>query len=264
MEPMHLADAEEYTQSIAQIMGGGWRQILLAEKLGVPQALGLSTRDWVEQRLGGYVRLSISDRRQAVTELKAEHPDMSTREIAEVIGVSHMTVANDLTPVKNVTDAGDFEAVTVKNFTPTFTPPADWKAPQVAQAQEAIAALPEDERERAVAVISQPAVPAATAVKMLENIAARPEEDRAVIYDLAESDDARDVSLALTKAAEMPPMPDPRETKLSALCMHVRGELRACAAMFPGDPLLPKFRSLIEQVEALRGEVQTLHKERTA
>lgn len=87
-------EAEEYTQSLGQIMAGGWRQIDLAQQLGIPEALGLTTQQWVEQRLGGYVRLSVSDRRAAAAELAAE--GASTREIGAVLGVHHSTVESDL------------------------------------------------------------------------------------------------------------------------------------------------------------------------
>lgn len=103
---MKSEHAEEYTQTLGQIVAGGWRQIALGEKLGVPKALGLSTRDWVEQRLGGYVRLSVEERHGAVKELTDE--GLSTRQIAAVTGVSHMTVANDvkkLTPEPAPIDA---------------------------------------------------------------------------------------------------------------------------------------------------------------
>lgn len=91
---MKAEDAEEYTQALGQVVAGGWRQVALGERLGVPEALGLSTKDWVEQRLGGYVRLSVPERREAVAELDAE--DMSTREIAGVLGVDQSTVVRDL------------------------------------------------------------------------------------------------------------------------------------------------------------------------
>lgn len=90
---MNAQDAEEYTQSLGQIVSGGWRQIALGEKLGVPKALGLSTEDWVKSRLGGYVRLSIAERREAVSELAEE--GRSNRDIAGVLGVSKDTVRND-------------------------------------------------------------------------------------------------------------------------------------------------------------------------
>jgi hypothetical protein len=87
---------------LGQIVGGSWRQILLAKKLGVHAALGLELNEWVRDRLGGYVRLEKSERLEVVKELAAD--GASTREIAEVIGVAHKTVARDLS-VSNDTKA---------------------------------------------------------------------------------------------------------------------------------------------------------------
>lgn len=108
---INAEDAEEYSQALGQVFGGGWRLIRYAERQGIPQALGLSTREWVEQRLGGYVRLSVSERREAVAELTAE--GMSSPQIAEVIGVSDQTVLRDRqssTNVENIVDAPQVEA----------------------------------------------------------------------------------------------------------------------------------------------------------
>jgi hypothetical protein len=91
-------DAEEFTQSLGQIVSGSWRQVALAKRLGVPQALGLTLEDWVATRLGGYVKLSIPDRREAVRNLTDE--GHSAREIAEIVGVSPDTAARD---VRNLT-----------------------------------------------------------------------------------------------------------------------------------------------------------------
>jgi hypothetical protein len=38
----------------------------------VPKALGFTTEQWVNDRLGGYVKMSIAERREAVKELAAE------------------------------------------------------------------------------------------------------------------------------------------------------------------------------------------------
>jgi hypothetical protein len=91
-------DAEEYTQALGQITAGAWRQIALAERLGVPRALGLSTREWVDQRLGGYVRLSISERREAVAELTTGEDALPNVKVAEVLGVGEATVRRDRSP----------------------------------------------------------------------------------------------------------------------------------------------------------------------
>jgi len=98
---MKSEDAEEYTQALGQVVAGGWRQIALGQRLGVPKALGLSTQEWVKQRLGGYVRQSIPDRRATTAEMRAE--GYSPGEISAVLGVSEMTVSRD-SHVTNVTE----------------------------------------------------------------------------------------------------------------------------------------------------------------
>ena len=91
---MNRDDAEEYTQALGQVVAGGWRQVALGVRLGVPKALGISTAEWVEGRLGGYVRLAVAERRQAVAELTEE--GLSQREAGEILGVSQKTVDRDL------------------------------------------------------------------------------------------------------------------------------------------------------------------------
>jgi len=59
----------------------------------IPQALGLSTREWVVDELGGYVRLSVEARREAVAELR---DTLSQRHIADLLGVGHATIVRDI------------------------------------------------------------------------------------------------------------------------------------------------------------------------
>jgi transposase len=59
----------------------------------------------VEQFIGGHIRLSIGDRREAVKELTAD--GLSQREVGEVLGVDHVTVANDLRAGENSPGADD-------------------------------------------------------------------------------------------------------------------------------------------------------------
>ena len=63
---MDRAEAEEFTQALGQVVAGSYRLIATAQRLGVPEALGITTRKWVNQRLGGYVRMGIPERREAV------------------------------------------------------------------------------------------------------------------------------------------------------------------------------------------------------
>jgi DNA invertase Pin-like site-specific DNA recombinase len=90
---MNKAEAEEYTESLGFIVAGSWRQIYLAQRLGVPKTLGLTLREWVEDRLGGYIRLTLPERREAVAELEEE--GMSTRQVADVLGIDQSTVVRD-------------------------------------------------------------------------------------------------------------------------------------------------------------------------
>jgi hypothetical protein len=95
---MSAEDAEEYTRALGQVMSGGWRQIALAQRLGVPEAIGMTTEDWVRDRIGGYVRLGIEERREAVRELtdKTGEFGLSQRQAAEVLGIGKDTVRRDL------------------------------------------------------------------------------------------------------------------------------------------------------------------------
>lgn len=91
---MKPEDAEEYTLALGQVVAGGWRQIALGQRLGVPKALGLSVDAWVKQRLGGYVKLSVEETRAAAVELKAQ--GHSQRQIKDALGVGKGTVSRAL------------------------------------------------------------------------------------------------------------------------------------------------------------------------
>jgi len=98
---MSAAEAEEFTAALGQVFSGGWRLIAHAHRQGIPRALGLTTEQWVMSRLGGYAKLPLSERREAVAELGAG--GLSQREIAGVLGVGAMTV-NRVLRVPNGTD----------------------------------------------------------------------------------------------------------------------------------------------------------------
>lgn len=169
---MNHEDAEEYTQSLGQIVSGSWRQVALAQRLGVPQALALTTQEWVEQRLGGYIRLSIPDRREAVKELTAAKEDggggMTTREAAEVLGIGHSTAGRDVKPVPNGTARRPFSETAVPEPVPNGTTvPGDDELP-VAPSDD------QDAPQEPESVEEQPDVAGQPAPEVLETRAERP------------------------------------------------------------------------------------------
>ncbi len=98
--------------------------------------VGLDTEDWVNNRLGGYVKMSIPDRREAVAELTADGD--SNRSIAEVIGVDEITVRRDINAA-NVADpdnkgngdnrSDDNTATNVASVVTTYTGEDEWYTP---------------------------------------------------------------------------------------------------------------------------------------
>lgn len=116
---MDKEDAEEYTQALSQVVAGSWRQIALAFKLEVPETLGLERREWVEDRLGGYMRMTIPDRKEAVAELADE--GMPIREIGDVLGIGHSTAARDLAGVPNGTEDHSEPIETQEDIVPNGT-----------------------------------------------------------------------------------------------------------------------------------------------
>lgn len=122
-----MDEAEEWTQSLGQIFAGSWRQIALAKRLDVPAALGLTTDQWVQDRLGGFVRLAMPERQEAARELTAPidagGQGMTQREAADVLGVGPATVNRDLQPpvphgTETTTSHAENEDQPVPNETP--------------------------------------------------------------------------------------------------------------------------------------------------
>lgn len=112
---MNPDDAEEFTDALGQIVVGAVRLADWAPKVGIPEALGMTHQEWAQRRLTGRVRLSKDERRQVVD----ANPDLSTRQLAEALGVDNKTIQNDRhrhdPPVENSTPAS---VPPVENSTP--------------------------------------------------------------------------------------------------------------------------------------------------
>lgn len=144
---------------------------------------------------------------------------------------------------------------TVDTFIPTTGP--DWPQYHVLEARSLLERIPEDERLKATKLIDQPGVPPKKGLAILGNLAEMPGPERARVFDLADSPDSRDQQLALTTAAALPPMPDPRLNRLESAI----SEIRAAARLFPGDPLnidltveVERIRDLIVRIRQQRSQ----------
>jgi hypothetical protein len=64
----------------------------------VPEAIGMTTDAWVRDRIGGYVRLGLDERREAVKELTDPEGEfhLTQRQAAEVLGVGQASVSRAL------------------------------------------------------------------------------------------------------------------------------------------------------------------------
>jgi DNA-binding CsgD family transcriptional regulator len=91
-------EATEYSKNIGQVATGNYGLIDFAiHTLGVPQALGISPDEWI-QELGGYVRWNIDQRRQAVKELT--EAGRTSSEIGAVLGIGETTVKEDKAAIR--------------------------------------------------------------------------------------------------------------------------------------------------------------------
>lgn len=134
-----------------------------------------------------------------------------------------------------------------------FMQGGDWRQSDVLRVRERLEELPEQERHDAAGVLEcAKLLDPALAVELVENIAAKKPAERQEVYRLSQSADPRDRSLALTKAAELPPMPDPRLGILDNACSI----LKAAIKPFPKDPLTPRISHLRDELRKVRGAVK--------
>ncbi len=161
----------------------------------------------------------------------------SYRDVEERTGISRST-ASDAT--RHVETAETY---------PAMQSP-EWKQYHVLQACEQLEKLPETERPQAVALLDE--LHPKTAVELLAKMAGKPEDERHEIYRLHESEDQRERDLAMTKAAELPPMPDPRLQPLREMQRTMRRWLKD----YPDDAVNEQIGDALSALVTLQRVIQ--------
>lgn len=156
----------------------------------------------------------------------ARQPD-SSRAVSERLGVPAQTIREAQQHVETVEQHPELGG-------------PNWKQYHVLEAREKLERIPEPERAKAVALVSQRDILPRDATGMLSNLAEMPAPERERVLTLAESEDTRDRDLAVTEAAKKPAMPDQRMHHL----IDVVATLGQAERMYPGDALNDRFTAL--------------------
>lgn len=164
---------------------------------------------------------------------RPEKPNSKER-VAEFVGVPRQTI-----------DHAEKHVAAVDSY--PFLGQPGWKQYHAMEAAETLDKLPEEERTEFAALIDQPGIPPRDAIRIVQNVASKPEPERKRIIELAHSADERDRSLALTEAAAMPPMPDPRLIPL----LEMAREAKRLKKQFPNDPEAPMLDDLVAQIDRI-------------
>jgi len=129
----------------------------------------------------------------------------------------------------------------------------DWRQSDVLRVDERLQEVGEEAAGQIVAVLGCARIldPELT-VDLIENLGAMKPAEREKVYQLSQSKDPRDRSLALTEAARKPPMPDPRLGILD----KVLSSLNAAIKPYPKDPLTPRLIEIRSQLVAVRAAVK--------
>lgn len=163
----------------------------------------------------------------------------SSRRVAERIGIPRTTIQKAESHVAAV-DAYP------------FLEQPGWKQYHAMEAAEALDKLPEAERSAIAKLIDQPGIPPRDAIRTLQNVANKPEPERKKIIALSQSADDRDRSLALTTAAAVPAMPDPRLGCITVMVLEAKKAIK----FYPNDPEVPDFRKVIDQLSEIANAIR--------
>ena len=166
-------------------------------------------------------------------------------------GVSREIIAADLGISANKLRKAEQHVEAAEAF--PFMQGDDWRQSDVLRVRERLAEIPAEAREQAIEILGTAKVlDPELAVDLVENLAAKPAAEREAIHRLSQSEDPRERSLALTKAAEQPPMPDPRIGILDK-ALH---SMNAAIHPFPKDPLTPRLSEIRQEIVQVRAAIK--------
>lgn len=127
-----------------------------------------------------------------------------------------------------------------------------WKQYHAMEAAESLDRLPEDERPIIANLIDEPGTAPRTALRMLQTVVNKPEKERREIVRLAASEDDRERTLAKTKAAEVPPMPDPR----LELVRQAKEAMKKAVKLYPNDPEVAAMKDVINTLDSIAAVIR--------
>lgn len=135
----------------------------------------------------------------------------------------------------------------------------NWRKSDVLRVGEHLEAIPEIEHDDVAGVFACAKLldPKVT-VDIVDTLGAMKETERQEVYGLSRSADPRDKSLALTRAANRPPMPDPRLAAISEAIRVLQKIVRTC----PADHFTARIGSVIAELRSIRAGISGTEPER--
>lgn len=121
-----------------------------------------------------------------------------------------------------------------------------WVQHQVLEAGAELEKIPRDERGRVAALLDQDAIPPRKSIEIISNMAQMPASDRKEVFKLAESNSPHDRTTALTKAAKLPPPPDPALSWLRDAKSSLKRAAEVCVTGEFIQPLQHVFNLCVE------------------
>ncbi len=148
-----------------------------------------------------------------------------------------------------------------------FMQRAHWKEYHVLEAIEYLGSIPKEEHGTIDRLLDQSGIPPRDALRMIAILQVMPTEERQKIYHLHDSADSRERSLALTRAIQYPPQPDPQIFLLNdarTALSTVRKRVGLCLKRFPQEPWTDRLQAIRAQCKALYKDVCAIQAEANA